>query len=53
MDQGDVKVRIGEIFPMIFRVPLRELEITRLALYGWKSGWVKPLEWSPQWTAKS
>jgi radical SAM family uncharacterized protein/radical SAM-linked protein len=53
VDQGDVKVRIGELFPLIFQVPLKELDITRLALYGWKSGWVNPLERSTQWTAKS
>jgi radical SAM-linked protein len=53
VDQGDMKVRIGELFPMFFQVPLEELAITRLALYGWKSGWVKPLERSSQWTAKS
>jgi hypothetical protein len=52
-DQGNMKVRIGELFPMVFQVPLEELKITRLALYGWKSGWVKPLERSSQWTAKS
>ena len=53
VDQGDMKVRIGELFPMLFQVPLEEMEITRLAIYGWKSGWVKPLERSSQWTAKS
>jgi radical SAM family uncharacterized protein/radical SAM-linked protein len=53
VDQGDMKVRIGELFPVLFRAPLEELEITRLAIYGWKSGWVKPLERSSQWTAKS
>jgi radical SAM family uncharacterized protein/radical SAM-linked protein len=53
VDQGDMKVRIGELFPMVFQVPLEELAITRLALYGWKSGWIKPLERSSQWTAKS
>jgi hypothetical protein len=52
VDQGDVKVRIGELFPVVFKVPLEEIEITRLALYGWKSGWVKPLERSSLWTAK-
>jgi hypothetical protein len=51
-DQGNMKVRIGELFPMVFQVPLEELSITRLALYGWKSGWVKPFERSSQWTAK-
>jgi radical SAM family uncharacterized protein/radical SAM-linked protein len=53
VDQGDMKVRIGELFPMIFQAPLEEMEITRLAIYGWKSGWVKPIERSSQWTAKS
>jgi radical SAM family uncharacterized protein/radical SAM-linked protein len=53
VDQGDVKIRIGELFPMLFQAPLEEMEITRLAIYGWKSGWVKPLERSSQWTAKS
>jgi radical SAM family uncharacterized protein/radical SAM-linked protein len=53
VDQGDMKVRIGELFPMLFQAPLEEMEITRLAIYGWKSGWVKPLERSSQWTAKS
>jgi len=53
VDQGDVKVRLGELLPKVFHVSLEELGITRVALYGWKSGWVKPLERSSQWTAKS
>jgi radical SAM family uncharacterized protein/radical SAM-linked protein len=53
VDQGDVKVRLGELLPKVFHVPLEELEITRVSLYGWNSGWVKPLERSSQWTAKS
>ena len=53
VDQGDMKVRIGELFPIALQLPLEELRIARLALYGWKSGWVKPLERSSQWTAKS
>jgi radical SAM family uncharacterized protein/radical SAM-linked protein len=52
-DQGDVKVRLGELLPKVFNIPLEDLEITRIVLYGWNSGWVKPLERSPQWTAKS
>ncbi len=51
-DQGDMKVRLGELVPMMFNLPLEELDITRTALYGWKDGWVKPLEGSLQWTAK-
>ena len=53
VDQGDIKVRLGELLPKVFNVPLEELEITRVALYGWNSGWVKPLEQSRQWTARS
>ncbi len=53
VDQGDIKVRLGELLPRVFNVPLEELEITRVALYGWNSGWVKPLEQITQWTARS
>ncbi|MEW6053467.1 MAG: TIGR03960 family B12-binding radical SAM protein [Nitrospirota bacterium] len=52
VDQGDKKVRLGEILPLIFAAPVEDLDITRIALFGWKSGWVKPLERSLQWTAK-
>jgi len=52
VDQGDVKVRLGELLPKALNVPLKELEITRTALYGWDGGWVTPLELSSQWTAK-
>jgi radical SAM-linked protein len=53
VDQGEVKIRLGELLPKVFNVPLKELEITRVALYGWNAGWVNPLERSSQWTAKS
>jgi len=53
VDQGDVKVRLGELLPKVFNIPLEDLEITRIVLYGWNSGWIKPLERSSQWTAKS
>ncbi|MEW6416649.1 MAG: TIGR03960 family B12-binding radical SAM protein [Nitrospirota bacterium] len=43
VDQGDTKVRLGELLPEIFNVPLESLDITRVALYGWNGGWVKPL----------
>lgn len=52
VDQRDKKVRLGELLPVIFNTPLEKLDITRVALYGWKSDWVKPLERSLQWTAK-
>jgi radical SAM family uncharacterized protein/radical SAM-linked protein len=52
VDQGDTKVRLGELLPVIFGVPLERLDITRAALYGWNGGWVKPIERSLQWIAK-
>ncbi len=52
IDQGDIKVRMGELLPKILHVSLDELIITRIDLYGWDGGWIKPLEQSSQWTAK-
>jgi radical SAM family uncharacterized protein/radical SAM-linked protein len=43
VDQGDIKVRLGELLPVIFNAPLESLDITRVALYGWNGGWVRPL----------
>ncbi|MFZ5908244.1 MAG: TIGR03960 family B12-binding radical SAM protein [Nitrospirota bacterium] len=45
VDKGNVKVRLGEILPLIFSVPLERLDITRTALFGWQGGgWVTPLK---------
>jgi radical SAM family uncharacterized protein/radical SAM-linked protein len=52
MDQGDSNVRLGELIPLLFDKSLEELDITRVALYGWNGGWLKPIERSLQWTAK-
>jgi radical SAM family uncharacterized protein/radical SAM-linked protein len=52
LDQGEIKVRLGELLPVIFNTAMEELDITRTALYGWNRGWVKPIERSLQWTAK-
>jgi 2'-5' RNA ligase len=52
-DQGDIKVRLNELLPEVFNIPIDELDITRVALYGWDNGWVTPIERSLQWTAKS
>jgi radical SAM-linked protein len=52
IDTNDCKVRLGEILPVVFGVPLEELIVTRVALYGWDAGWIKPMERSLQWTAK-
>lgn len=42
VDQGDIKVRLGEILPLIFSEPMERLDITRTSLFGWKGSWVKP-----------
>jgi radical SAM-linked protein len=43
-DLGDIKVRLDELLPLIFSQPADDLEITRLAMYGWDNGWKEPLE---------
>ncbi|MEW6571204.1 MAG: TIGR03960 family B12-binding radical SAM protein [Nitrospirota bacterium] len=43
VDQGDVKVRLGEILPLLFDALQEDLDVTRVALYGWRGEWVKPL----------
>ncbi len=43
VDQGDIKVRLGELLPEIFNAPLESLDVTRVALYGWDGGWVSPI----------
>ena len=43
-DLGDIKVRLDELLPLIFGQPADDLEITRLAMYGWDNGWKEPLE---------
>jgi radical SAM family uncharacterized protein/radical SAM-linked protein len=42
-DQGNKKVRLGELLPVLFNAPLHKLDILRIGLYGWNNGWVKPL----------
>ena len=44
VDQGETKVRLGELFPVLFNTPLERLDIKRVALYGWDGGWVMPLK---------
>jgi len=43
VDQGETRVRLGELLPVIFNTQLERLDITRVALYGWNGGWVRPL----------
>lgn len=42
-DRDPLKVRIGEIAEALFGESMKELTITRSALYGWKGSWVEPL----------
>ncbi len=43
VDKEGIKVRLGELLPVVFKIPIEELYITRVALFGWDNGWVKPL----------
>lgn len=43
-DLGDIKVRLDELLPLIVGRSADDLEITRLAMYGWDNGWKEPLE---------
>ena len=52
--------KLSEILPEIFGVSYKELDITRVAMYGWKGEWSLPLGIEPQrlernitWLAKS
>ena len=43
IDTDSFKVRLGEIVAAVFNENLRDLDITRTHLYGWKDGWMEPL----------
>ena len=60
VDSKDKKAKLSEILPEIFGVSYKELDITRVAMYGWKGEWSLPLGIEPQrlernitWLAKS
>ena len=60
VDSKDKKPKLSEILPEIFGVSYKELDITRIAMYGWKGEWSLPLGIEPQrlernitWLAKS
>ncbi|MEK7742736.1 MAG: TIGR03936 family radical SAM-associated protein, partial [Nitrospirota bacterium] len=60
VDGKDKKPKLSEILPEIFGVSYKELDITRVAMYGWKGEWSLPLGIEPQrlernitWLAKS
>ena len=43
VDGKDKKPKLSEILPEIFGVSYKELDITRVAMYGWKGEWSLPL----------
>lgn len=52
-DQGNLKVRLGELMPPLFGVPAEQLDITRLSVFGWNGSWAEPIEDERIWAAKS
>ncbi|MCL5022266.1 MAG: TIGR03960 family B12-binding radical SAM protein [Nitrospirae bacterium] len=42
-DRDDRKVKLGELIYSLFQVPAHECVITRLRMFGLRSGWVEPL----------
>jgi len=52
-DMGEVKVRLGELLPVVFGVRGEDLDITRVAMFGWEGDWVEPVEGEKIWAAKS
>jgi hypothetical protein len=53
VDGKDKKPKLSEILTEIFGVSYKELDVTRAAMYGWKGGWLMPLERDITWSAKS
>jgi uncharacterized protein (DUF2344 family) len=52
-DLGDVKVKLAEILNEIFGVPVDELDVTRVAMFGWDgTAWKEPMEVEEIWAAK-
>jgi radical SAM family uncharacterized protein/radical SAM-linked protein len=43
-DREDKKVRLDEIVQAVFGRPSADLEITRTGVFGYRGGWVEPLE---------
>lgn len=43
VDKAPIKVRLGEIVLGLFNVNIKDLNIKRIHLYGWKNGWVEPI----------
>jgi len=52
-DLAETKVKPAEIFMEIFGVPIDDLEVTRLVMFGWDgAGWKEPMEGERIWAAK-
>jgi radical SAM-linked protein len=52
-DQGAIRVRLEELLAEIFGEAAGNLEVTRIAMFGWDGDWVKPMEGEEIWAAKS
>lgn len=44
LDCGNNKVRLNELVPAMFHLPPEELLVTRQRMFGWKDGWVEPMD---------
>ncbi|MEW6116585.1 MAG: TIGR03960 family B12-binding radical SAM protein [Nitrospirota bacterium] len=42
-DRDTMNVRIAETIEALTGISMKELEVTRTAVYGWNNGWVEPL----------
>ncbi len=52
-DLGEVKVKLAEILNEIFGVPVDDLDVTRVAMFGWDGvAWKEPMEEEKLWAAK-
>jgi len=52
-DLGEVKVKLAEILGEIFGVPVDDLDVTRVAMFGWDgAAWKEPMEEEKLWAAK-
>jgi hypothetical protein len=52
-DLEETKVKLAEIISEIFGVPVDDLEVTRVVIYGWDgTGWKEPMEGERIWAAK-
>ena len=43
-DLPDRKVKLAAILEALFGVEMADLEVTRTGLYGWRNGWITPME---------